>query len=116
MSKLSNLIEVTQTGRVKLHPFNPVVAVHEDSTHVVTALMNSKIEYRLGVTLNVKGYADPGNSIEIQHLKDMCKRQLLEEVFGEFRPMIRKLERAIYKMDYDEARTALQELECEMRY
>ena len=45
-----------------------------------------------------------------------AKRQILEEVFGEFRPMLRRVERAIYELNWDEARDALRDLEMEMRY
>lgn len=62
------------------------------------------------------GFADPRNTEDVPRLKDMAKRQILEEVFGEFRPMLRRVERAIYELDWEEARDALRDLEMEMRY
>lgn len=76
----------------------------------------AKREYYLGVRLRVKGYADSEHGAEMVHLKEMCKRQILDEVFGEFRPLLRRLERAIYEMNFDAAHKALADLENEMRF
>lgn len=116
MSKLTNLIEVHQTGRVRLVPHSPVVQVKEESTSVIEPLKVGMLEYRLEVKFAVRGYADKDKSEDIVRLKDMAKRQILEEVFGEFRPMLRRVERAIYELNWDEARDALRDLEMEMRY
>lgn len=114
MSKLANLIEARQTGRMRVIPSSvSIVTVDEEVSPVKQDLY---AEYRLGVTLTVKGHADPKNSTDIQKLKDMCKRQILHEVFGEFQPLIRRIERAIYELNFDEARTALLELDNEMRW
>lgn len=116
MSKLSNLIEARQTGRVKVVMHSPVTEVKEDlATHVSHSSLAAR-EYRLGVTLTVKGFTQSEDASELMHLKDMCKRQILHEVFGEFQPLLRRVERAIYEMNYDNARTALAELENEMRW
>lgn len=115
MSKLSNMIEVIQTGRVKVFPRSPssITEVKED---VVQWQPYAKREYHLGVSLKIKGYAESDTGTEMVELKKMCKRQILHEVFGEFQPLLRRVERALYEMDFDEARTALQELENEMRW
>lgn len=116
MSKLANLIEAKQTGRIKLLPYSPVIQVFEDWNSVAEPLKMGMVEYRLEVRFGTRGYANQDNGQDLVRLKDMTKRQILEEVFGEFRPMLRKLERAVYNLEWDDARVALQELELEMRY
>lgn len=115
MSKLSNMIEVVQTGRVKIFPRSStnIAEVKED---IVQWQPYAKREYHLGVSLKIKGYADSVDGAEMVELKKMCKRQILHEVFGEFQPLLRQLERAIYEQDFDEARTTLIDLENGMRW
>lgn len=113
MSKLTTVIETAQTGKVKVVPasFAPITDVTEEHMRVD---FGAKMEYRLGVTMHVKGYADPNNGAEIAQMKAMCKRQLIHETFGEFLPHLRKIERLLYDLDFDAARVALMELENEM--
>jgi hypothetical protein len=112
MSKLTNLIEVTQTGRVKLHPANPVCVVTEGLNNSLDYSRLAHKEYRLEVKLSTKGFAK--DETEIVHLKNMCKRQIVSFVFDEFGPLIRKIERHLYNLEIDDAKTALRELENEM--
>lgn len=113
MSKLANMIEARQTGRIKMIPSAvSIVDVEEESFKVKHGLYD---EYRLGVTLTVKGHAEAGNHADLAKLKDMCKKQILQEVFGEFQPLIRHLERAIYELDFEKARALVLELDNEMR-
>lgn len=116
MSKLSNMIEAIQTGRVKIFPRSStsIVEVKEDTVQWQQSY--AKREYHLGVSLKIKGYADSADGADMVELKKMCKRQILHEVFGEFQPLLRRLERAIYEQDFDEARTTLIDLENEMRW
>lgn len=116
MSRLTNLIEAQQTGRVKLLPQSPVVTVKDEWSIMADPLKVGMVEYRLSVSFHVRGFADKSKGEDLARLKDMAKRQILEEVFGEFRPMLRRLERAIYELNWDEARDALRDLEMEMRY
>lgn len=115
MSKLATLIEAHQTGKTKLIPakFAPITNVVEEAVRVDFGL---KMGYRLGVVFEVKGFANADDGAEIQRMKDMCKRQILHEVFSEFQPLLRRIERAMYELDYDEAKVALAELDNEMRW
>jgi len=115
MSKLANLIEARQTGKIKVIPakFSPITNVVEETVHVD---FGCKMGYRLGVVFEVKGFANIDDGAEIQQMKDMCKRQILHEVFSEFQPMLRRIERALYELDFDEAKSALAELDNEMRW
>ena len=118
MSKLCNIIEFKQTGRVKLVENSNVIDVIEEiSSPMHSANLFAVREYRIGVTMMVKGFVnDDVKTIgtELTHLKNMCKRQIIQEVFGEFRPLLRAVERHLYERDFDAARTALQHLENEM--
>ena len=116
MSKLANLIEAHQTERVKSFPVKSVSTVMDELSNSAHISFLAKREYRLGVTFQVKGFAQSDNGKDMEDIKDMCKRQILHEVFGEFQPLIRRLERALYDHDFDEARTALRELDNEMRW
>jgi hypothetical protein len=117
MSRLANMIEAIQTGRVKVVQNSlPITVIKEDWSPVLSANLRAAKEYRLGVTLQVKGFSESDSGKDLVHLKDMCKRQILHEVFGEFQPLLRRVERSLYELNFDEARTALQELENEMRW
>ena len=115
MSKLANMIEARQTGKVRVIPakFSPITDIVEESVRIDYGI---KMEYRLGVTMTVKGFANADDGAEIQKMKDMCKRQILHEVFSEFQPLLRRIERAIYELDFVEARTAMAELDNEMSW
>lgn len=113
MSKLANKIDAQQTRRVKLVPASPVVEVSENWTEL-RAMNSLAKEYSLGVTFVVKGFANDSATDGLIQLKDMARRQIIEEVFGEFRPLLRKVELALYNLNFDEARSALRELENEM--
>lgn len=115
MSKLSNQIGAVQTGRVRLFPNSRASIVNVEES-VINDLEHAKREYRLGVTLAINGYATSDSGEDMVRLKDMCKRHILHEVFGEFQPLIRQLERAIYALDFDAAREALRDLDNEMRW
>ena len=119
MSKLSNMIEAHQTGRVKLSQASPVVTVTESlSEPIMNTAPHAMREYRIGVKLAVNGYVDDDHAkdvgLQLVYLKDMCKRQIINEVFGEFRPLLRAVERHLYAHNFKDARTALLNLENEM--
>lgn len=119
MSKLSNMIEATQTGRIRPAGTGFMAIVTEDlSDPRMNASVHAIREYRVGVKLGVSGFVDDTNpkdvGFQLVKLKDMCKRQLIEYVFGEFRTLLREIERHLYAHDIDAARTALGHLENEM--
>jgi len=112
MSKLVNAIESRQTGRVKPYPVSFGVVVKEDLRGAPNAYLEAYKQYRLGVTLTVEGYAK--EEIELTHLKEKCKRSIVEEVFGEFRSHFRRIERALMNLEIDEANDLLRQFENEM--
>lgn len=113
MSKLADMIEARQTGRIKTLPSGLTIVGVDDGCELRANGVYK--EYRLGVTLTVKAHAATGSQSELIRLKEMCKKQILQEVFGEFQPLIRHLERAIYELDFEKARALVLELDNEMR-
>ena len=112
MSRLTDKIDAVQTGRVRLTPTAPSMAVIKDELFTPADALYT--EYRIGVTLKSIVQIRGNSSTELVFAKDRCKRWLVEEVFGEFRPHLRKIEGLLYNLDVDAARLALMELENEM--
>ncbi len=115
MSRLANLIEERQTGRVKASPeaHQPRVAVIDQET-VFDAQPSLGVlyEYRLGATFSTRGFAE--DSKELAYIKDVTKRAIIEEVFGEFRQRICDIELAIARYEIEEARAHIHQLRLDM--
>ncbi len=109
MSKLSDAIEARQTGFVKTHPMGFGIEVEQSLIDHRLELLK---EYKLGVTLQMRGYAM--DEAELHYLKESCKRSIIQEVFGEFRPMLMELERAILNYDMEKARLTVGLIHNEM--
>lgn len=112
MSRLTDKIDAVQTGRVRSTLAASSMAVIKDE--LFTPADELYTEYRIGVTLKSIMQIKGNSSTELVFAKDRCKRRLIEEVFGEFRPHFRKIEGLLYNLDVDAARLALMELENEM--
>jgi hypothetical protein len=107
MSQLSDKIETRQLHRVAIS--EPASRIEVES-NVVSA--PDYYMYRLGVYFAIHGAAK--NAQQLQFLKNSAKRQMIHEIYGEFRPMLRKLDLALMERRWEEAHAALQELENEM--
>ena len=114
MSKLCDKIEAVQTGRVKLAREGYTVQIEEQWNSVVNPSYRTVSEYKLSAKFEVRGFSGSDKREDLVHLKNMAKRQVIEEVFGEFRPLIRSIELALYNLDVAGAKTALRHLENEM--
>jgi hypothetical protein len=111
MSKLAKLVEAHQTGKVKYMLQLPtIMRVEQDISEM--RMDTLKREYRLSVVLQLKGYAQ--GEEELEYLIRAARKQMVEEVFGEFRMMLRKIENALYNLDIQEAKKLLSELDTEM--
>jgi hypothetical protein len=65
-------------------------------------------EYKIGVTLRaVKYCTEADREVAVKILK----RAMIEEIFGEFRPMIYNLHAALYDRDTDEAEKIVREMD-----
>lgn len=115
MSKLSNMIEAHQTGRVRTLPSKPsVISIEDELSSNIHLSCIAKREYLLSVAFKVKGYA--ADDTKLAQLQNMARRQILHEVFSEFQPLLRRIELSLYDLDLDEARAALAELDIAMRW
>ena len=65
-------------------------------------------EYKIGVTLAAVKYC---NEADRDGAVKVLKRAMIEEMFGEFRPMIYNLHAALYDRDTDEAEKIVREME-----
>lgn len=68
--------------------------------------------YRIEVRIGADAYISDDDGIE--HSVERTKRQVIEAIFGEFRPHFRQIEKAIYEYDYHEAGKLLHEMEKKM--
>lgn len=122
MSNLVNAIMATDTGERKYikyktsQLFQDVFSAREDTCYVYTPDIG--MVYRIGVTLGSQvlvpdhtGVKDP-NALEKAIRR--TKEQVIEAVFGEFRPMIRQIELHLYNYEYEEAARLLGEMEQKM--
>ena len=86
--------------------------VYEGAGHTIAKI------YRIGVTLGAQAQIvddpsyRPGTPLEDAVTR--TKMQVVEAVFGEFRPFFRQIERALYNFQYEEAARLLGEMEQQM--
>lgn len=127
MSKIAELITAKITGDVKIvRALNMNLTEvrkdsFEDNSHIS---MGTRRAYRIGVQLGATAYVDdsfPGDSQEsknqeIQYAIETVKRGIIEEIFGEFRPIIREMAMATYDEDSRRLRSLLTQLEQKMFY
>ena len=128
MSKLAKAIDATLTGDVKLARSLKLnyLSVEKISQELHDPMFFEKrIGIMLRAKLETKAYisssdcisssaADHNNMIYIQkELRDL-KRAMIEEVFGEFRPMIIEMRAALYDEDTSRVRRLLAEMEHSM--
>lgn len=110
MSKLADAIEMQQLRRVAL--YEPLSISVKDELNSVSNHYGEAWEYKLGVWYSVIGTACTDTQKHL--LKESAKRQIIHTVFDEFRPALRKIDRAVMERKWEVALHALQELELEM--
>jgi hypothetical protein len=111
MSKLCDMLEARQTGRVKLYPETGLVRT-EEVQQLVDLASKPLIEYRIGVVAQVRVVCK--NDQELAYAKNNTKRQLIHEIFGEFRKPLIEIERAVLMRDFEVAVAGLRNLQNEM--
>lgn len=108
MSRLLDAIEAIQKagpfpGRVKLPK------VIDVSDRIDDLRVECSYQYQLAVVLGVKRAVLKAS--EIGPAKAIARREIREFAFGEFRPMILAIQRAVLEDDREEALNALDELD-----
>jgi hypothetical protein len=121
MSKLAKAIDATVTGDVKLarNYKSNYLSVEKISQEMHDPMFFEKrIGIMLRAKLETKAYISPFamDSSSVPHtetLRDL-KRAMIEEVFGEYRPMIIEMRAALYDEDTSRVRRVLAEMEQSM--
>jgi hypothetical protein len=121
MSKLSTAIDATLTGNLRAST-TPTRFRYTDikfEVHPTIHSYNIDREVRLGVRLQttawIHGHEWENTDARSAAIRDL-KRAMIEEVFGEFRPLIIELRSAMYDKDDVRARQLIVELENQMFY
>lgn len=117
MSQVSKAIVATDTGDRKYIPkglsplFQDVFSAKSEVSEVRT-VDDIGIVYRIGCKIgaSVTVSAMNGDSA-LSEAVNRTKRQVIEGIFGEFRPHFRRIEKAIYDFNYEEAGRLLHEME-----
>jgi hypothetical protein len=117
MSQLSKAIIATDTGERKYIPhklsplFQDIFSAKEEIQQVTTPTDIGKV-YRIGCKIGSQAVvSDYDYEDALENAIMRTKRQVIEGVFGEFRPHFRRIEKAIYNHDYNEAGRLLHEME-----
>lgn len=120
MSQVSKAIVATDTGERKFVPkgLSPLFQDVFSSKAEVSEVYKDDgiaILYRIGVKIGsqamVTDYERMKSDNAISEAVNRTKRQVIEGIFGEFRPYFRRIEKAIYDYNYEEAGKLLHEME-----
>ena len=113
MSKLATNIREFKTNNLKYGDAMPSVNITEDYNTIYH--VDRLIEYKFGVRFETTGYvAESSNKNELHTIVDAAKRQIIEEVFGEFRTYFRQIEMLLYQRDVHNALHKLRLFEEQM--
>lgn len=118
MSRLAHEINARVTGDFKLKKMRYADIKHELSPTMTSPTMLASKGVRMSATfahtswINDLGQASEGTLLG-EALYD-TKRAIIEDVFGEFRPLIIEMRCALHDVDTDRLRRLLAELEHQM--
>lgn len=108
MSKLAKAIQALQTGEVRAKKdFKFTEIQHRNQLSPQYLYREYKIEAKFGVNVYVE------EETISDALKD-AKLAIIEEIFGEFRPILTEMRVALYNTDLTRARNLLSQLEMQM--
>lgn len=120
MSQVSKAITATDTGERRFIPkgisplFQDVFSSKAEISEIRTG-GDIGIVYRIGVkigaSVTVLDDERRVNDSVLTNAVNRTKCQVIEGVFGEFRPYFRRIEKAIYDYNYEEAGRLLYEME-----
>lgn len=115
MSRVVSQIRATDTGRrhIKKIPLSKMMSI-EDSVNKET-VYTSGIEYKIEVKFGARAIIDyDKRSDELRYAIDATKTNVIEFIFGEFRPYFGELNMALWENDIDAAREILSNFEKQM--
>ena len=118
MSKLALAITTRDTGKLRaLKSELSTVDLTESFTPLMlngVVCQEYAIEARLGAKVYLTELEQVQSSTALQGAVTATRKQVIEEVFGEFRPLIAQLRVALYDTDTHRARDILFRLERQM--
>jgi len=113
MSKLSKHIQakISDKRYIEPKPFD----IDWTASEFDTGELPYTYEHRLGVKVEAKFYSDHYNKkLEHEEIVQRLKAAIIEEVFGEFRPILYKISMASYERDFLSVNKLVKELENQM--
>jgi len=116
MSKLAKAINATVTDDVKAARNLKLNYLDVSKTVSEEKYPRLAKKYEIGVKLAASCWLDErvGANASYQDMLFSVKRAMIEEVFGEFRPLIIEMRRSLYDEDTQRVRTLLARLEEQM--
>ena len=108
MSKLAKAIDAKVTRKVSSAPLK-YMKVQLDTTEFLVPHYGRGTECRINVTIQKYAVVPEGVAV-LDAIKDI-KRAIIEDVFGEFRPLIYDMRAALYDDNKTDLRKLLGELE-----
>ena len=116
MSKLAKLIDATISGETRA--VRDLCPRYIEVSHTVSDEILSSVAYPTATMYTVGVKFNKSILIrEISHLREATayvKRAMIEEVFGEFRPIISEMRASLYEEDTTRVRSLIAELENRM--
>ena len=124
MSQVSKAITFTDTGDRKYIPkglsplFQDVFSAKAEIQDTYNPDLVGKV-YRIGCKIGSQAVVSEYDNFKngsgaLEEAIMRTKLQVIEAIFGEFRPHFRRIEKAIYDYDYNEAGKLLHEMERQM--
>jgi len=114
MSKLAKEIKAI-VGRPTEQKINLPTLDYAKITEDYITTPTYALKYRVGVEFGAQVYITEGESTEHKnHIVNQVRRAVVEEIFGEFRPIINKLRISIINRNHTEAEGILEELHKQM--
>jgi hypothetical protein len=123
MSQIAKAIVATDSGQRKTvsKGFSPLftdVFATRSEVHEVNDLDGVGIVYRIGAKVGsdclVTSFEHLTSEDALKNAIIRTKRQVIEGIFGEFRPHFRRIEKAIYDHNVEEAGRLLHQMEYQM--
>lgn len=109
MSKLARNIAIKQGKRIAIE--SPMRAATIETNVAEIPALYDAFQYSIGVTFGVRAQV---LRKDLHQIADKARRVIIEDVFGEFRPLIMAVYEAQCDRDYRKAMDALNELEQRM--
>ena len=124
MSQVVKAIVATNTGQRKIIPkglsplFVDVFSTKSELSETYSTNGSVATQYKIGTMIGsqclVTEYETFAQVDALQHAINRTKCQVIEGIFGEFRPHFRRIEKAIYDHNMEEAGRLLHEMEYQM--